>query len=162
MTIGQMIRDKRKEKHMSQLELGKKLGVTSQMIAQYENDKRKPKLETLKKICQAMDITIGQLGDNIWKCYSAEEFAEDFKNIKITFSSKMPESMGEHYKNLLVAAYDNLSDNGKSDAYKLLEAYSGLNVTGQYEAIKRIQELSQIEGYRKGDPEPEPDKPRIN
>lgn len=74
----------------------------------------------------------------------------------------MPESMGEHYKNLLVAAYDNLSDNGKSDAYKLLEAYSGLNITGQYEAIKRIQELSQIEGYRKGDPEPEPDKPRIN
>ena len=91
-----------------------------------------------------------------------EDLAPAKPKIEITWSSKMPESMGEHYKKLLVAAYDNLSDSGKSDAPKLLQAYSDLNNTGQYEALKRIRELSKIEGYRKGDPEPETDKPQFD
>ena len=48
---------------MSQKDLGEKLNVSQQMIAQYESDKRAPKLETLEKISDALHIGIGNLLD---------------------------------------------------------------------------------------------------
>ena len=39
-------------------------------------------------------------------------------------------------------------------------AFSSLNSTGQSEAVKRVKELSKIEGYRKGDPEYDPEYER--
>ena len=50
MDIGEQIRNHRKKDGLSQKELEKKLGVSQQHIAQYENGKRIPKLETLIKI----------------------------------------------------------------------------------------------------------------
>ena len=50
MDIGEQIRNHRKKAGLSQKELEKKLGVSQQHIAQYENGKRIPKLETLIKI----------------------------------------------------------------------------------------------------------------
>ncbi len=48
--IGRIIKEARKEKGLTQKELGEKLGVSYQMIAQYESGHRKPKIETLKRI----------------------------------------------------------------------------------------------------------------
>lgn len=144
---GDLIKKFRLEKGLTQKQLGERCGINEANIRKYELGNQNPKIETLERIAKGLDIPVGKLFTH---------------KIEFSWSSKMPESMGEHYKNLLVAAYDNLSDNGKSDAHKLLQAYSELNITGQYEAIKRIQELSQIEGYRKGDPEPKSDKPRID
>lgn len=164
MTIGEMIRNKRKEKNLTQQELGELLDVSSQMIAQYENDRRKPKIDTLRKICIAMDMSISELGDDIWKYYSAKDFQEDFaklgKKIQITFFSKMPDSYEEKKRNELIETFNELSSHGKEEAPHLLESFSKLNSTGQNEAIKRIKELSKIDGYRKGDPEYDPDPPR--
>lgn len=57
MTIGEKLRDIRKEKGFTQKELGNMLGITPQMIAQYESGKRKPKLETLQRIAEALGIS---------------------------------------------------------------------------------------------------------
>lgn len=161
MTIGEMIRNKRKEKNLTQQELGKLLDVSSQMIAQYENDRRKPKIDTLRKICIAMNMSISELGEDIWKYYSAKDFQGDFakfgKNIKITFSTKMPDSVEEKKRNDLIEIFNGLSSHGKDEAPHLLNAFSSLNSTGQSEAVKRIRELSKIEGYRKDDPEYDPE-----
>ena len=51
MNTGEMIKEARKKAGLTQKELGKRLGVSASMIAQYENSTRKPKLETLKKNC---------------------------------------------------------------------------------------------------------------
>lgn len=61
MNIGEQIRKYRKEAGLSQKELGEKLGVTQQHIAQYENGKRIPKLETINNIAGALGIGVRRL-----------------------------------------------------------------------------------------------------
>lgn len=61
MNIGEQIRKYRKEAGLSQRELGEKLGVTQQHIAQYENGKRIPKLETINNIAGALGIGVRRL-----------------------------------------------------------------------------------------------------
>lgn len=61
MTIGRRIKEARTSINISQLELGKRLGVSQSMIAQYENNLRNPKLETLQKIADALGCTVDYL-----------------------------------------------------------------------------------------------------
>ncbi len=61
MTTGQRIQAARKQAKLSQKELGAKLGVSGSMIGQYENDQRKPKIQTLSKIAAALGTTVGYL-----------------------------------------------------------------------------------------------------
>jgi transcriptional regulator with XRE-family HTH domain len=56
MTVGKRIQKIRKEKGLTQKELGAKLGVSASMIGQYENDLRKPKMETIRKIATALNV----------------------------------------------------------------------------------------------------------
>lgn len=166
MTLGEILKKARLEKGLTQKQLGNLCGMADSAIRRYENSDAKPKISTLRRITDALDIKLYDLGNDIWKYYSMEEIKEDFaesgQKIKITFSSKMPDSMAEYNRNRVTEIYDGLNDFGKTDAPKLLRAYSKLNNTGQYEALKRLNELSKIEGYRKGDPEYEPDKPQFD
>ena len=57
MTMGDKIKNIRKEKHISQKALGERLGVSAAMIGQYETGLRNPKFETLQKIASALDVT---------------------------------------------------------------------------------------------------------
>lgn len=54
--IGERIRVTRKEKGLSQKELGKLLGVSGAMIGQYETGQRKPRLDTLQRIASALGV----------------------------------------------------------------------------------------------------------
>lgn len=56
--IGTKIKKYRKEKGLTQKELGKLLNVSGAMIAQYEKGIRKPKIETLDKIASALGVKI--------------------------------------------------------------------------------------------------------
>ena len=108
-----------------------------------------------------MKMSISELGDDIWKYYSAKDFQGDFakfgKNIQVTFSTKMPNSVEEKKHNALIEVFNELSSYGKVEAPYLLDAFSSLNSTGQSEAVKRVRELSKIESYRKGDPDYDPE-----
>lgn len=61
MNIGEQIKKYRKEAGLSQKELGQKLGVSQQHIAQYENGKRIPKIETINNIAGALQIGVRRL-----------------------------------------------------------------------------------------------------
>lgn len=61
MNIGEQIKKYRKEAGLSQKELGQKLGVSQQHIAQYESGKRIPKLETINKIAGALNVGVRRL-----------------------------------------------------------------------------------------------------
>ena len=64
MDIGEQIKKYRKEANLSQKELGYKLGVSQQHIAQYENGKRIPKLESLERIAGALNVDVWELYEN--------------------------------------------------------------------------------------------------
>ena len=67
MSIGDNIKKIRKEKGYTQEQLAKKLGVSQQNLAQYENNKRNPKMETLQKIANSLDthilVLLGQISE---------------------------------------------------------------------------------------------------
>jgi transcriptional regulator with XRE-family HTH domain len=60
MNLGKAIKEVRKEKGLSQAELSQVSGLTQAAISNIENGKR-PGIETLKKICRALNISEGVL-----------------------------------------------------------------------------------------------------
>ena len=54
MSIGKNIRAIRKEKKMTLQQIADILGCSPQLISQYENGKRTPKIETQQKIANAL------------------------------------------------------------------------------------------------------------
>ena len=56
MTTGQNIKAARKKVGLTQKELAQKLGLSFQSIAQWENDLRNPKLDTIKRIADALHV----------------------------------------------------------------------------------------------------------
>ncbi len=57
MSVGDNIRRFRKEKGWTQAELAELLHVSQQMIGQFENSKKPPKLDTVEKIASALGVT---------------------------------------------------------------------------------------------------------
>jgi len=61
MKIGEKIKTARISANMTQAELAEKLGVAYQNIGQLESGKRKPKLETIQKIADALGVSVSYL-----------------------------------------------------------------------------------------------------
>lgn len=61
MSIGKSIRYYREQKDISQQWLADAIGVSKMTVSNFENDKRYPNVEMVKKICKALDITLGKL-----------------------------------------------------------------------------------------------------
>lgn len=61
MPLGQRIRELRKEKKMTQEELGRILGVSKVSISGYENDTRQPDNEALVKLSKYFNVTVDYL-----------------------------------------------------------------------------------------------------
>lgn len=59
--MGRNILINRKKKMLSQLELGRKIGVTKQMIGQYESGEATPGKEKLYLIAEALGVTVAEL-----------------------------------------------------------------------------------------------------
>lgn len=66
MNIGENIRRIRIEKHMTQKELGEKLGgISQQQIGRWENGDKNPKIETVIKIARALGVPVSYLNDSL-------------------------------------------------------------------------------------------------
>lgn len=116
MTTGERIRKYRTEKKLSQRALGTKLGISQQQVAQYELGTRTPKIDTLAKLANALDIDIDSLLDI--------ETLHPMDYTEAIFSY-------EHIR------YD-----------KIKSLYDKLNDLGKEEAVKRLDELTQIDKYK--------------
>ena len=64
---GQIIRKKRKEKKLSQTELGNKVGLPYSTLAYYERGERGMSLETFFVLCKALDLNINEVEEEIRK-----------------------------------------------------------------------------------------------
>lgn len=121
---GERIKQARKKAHLSQKELGDRLGVTQAMISAYEQGVRKPKLETMQKIATALGIS--------------EQELLGYNNSEYVLYKALEGSDPDEQNNSLVI-------NGVLVSEKnLLRQYRELNRIGKAEAIKRVKELKYI------------------
>ena len=128
MTFGEKIRKARKDKGLTQRELAKLINAKHNSISNWENDQNKPDPDTIELICGVLDITPSYLMG-----FNEPDFIIPKSNIVI-----------EMKKN-----NSNLDDFQK----RLFEYAKRLNLLGEQEAIKRIEELTLIPKYTKEDPD---------
>lgn len=107
MTTGQLIKAARRKAGMTQEELGKKIGVSGSSMAQWENDLRNPKLDTLQRIASALGVPVQDLISD-WEAVDKEEFKRVF-------------IYGEGIKDRIDAALDRLNDEGQEKAAERVE-----------------------------------------
>lgn len=132
ITIGQQIRKYRKEKGMTQKQLADLLDTTQQNLAQYENGKRIPKLGTLLKLLNALDVPINKITFSATMVdEEAPEFAKPTNNLDF---SKKPKCIIET----------------NDDSFlKLADSYHHLNKEGQQKVKEYVDDLSANPKYLK-------------
>lgn len=150
MDIGKLVRKKRLEKGLTQLELATKSEVAEITIRKLENDPdSNPKMNTIFKIADALDVSFlylcGLIDDNgEWNI----EVATKLINSNSFYVS--PED-----KDTIELAMQNglmTFNTGKEfDDYRsrLIKLYDQLNVNGQEKAIEQVEMLTKIEEYTK-------------
>ena len=65
MTVGENIRKLRKERGLTQKQLGELCGINEANIRKYEADKQNAKIETIEKIAQALGVPIRAIKESI-------------------------------------------------------------------------------------------------
>ena len=65
MNFGQKITLVRKQKGISQAELGKLAGINGDIVGKYEREEMKPSIDTAKKLADALEVSLDYLvGDS--------------------------------------------------------------------------------------------------
>lgn len=131
MTIGENIKRIRKEKGLTQKALGDKCGLADSAIRRYELGGANPKIETLRKIANALGVSLFQLTDGDYSSFTPEELRNDFL--------KAATPLNEFQKMAVAKATE--------EENNLLGNYRQLNTEGRQEAQKRVQELTEIKRY---------------
>lgn len=81
--LGKKIKDARKGMGLTQKQLADRLGTSPQNLAQYENGKRQPKLETLGKIASALGVDVWELYEDYELPESDKEFTHAWEDLLI-------------------------------------------------------------------------------
>lgn len=108
MSVSENIKKFRQKRNLTQKQLAKKTGLSIASIQGYEQNKYNPKLEQLRRIAAALDVTIGELNPD-WNSFSADEVNSDLQ-----YGLPLDE-LG------LLQDYRILNETGKSEARKRTE-----------------------------------------
>ena len=152
MSIGNNIRNARKNQKMTLQQIADKMGCSQQNISQYETGKRKPKLETLQKLSKALDVPLDnllELGNN----HTSEELMEIIEIYNEQQKELNKDNAIRHH--LLIHHYDEMGRIGRDSLFEILAHLKLLNEDGQTEASKRVEELTEIPRYTKPDEPPQ-------
>lgn len=106
MKFGNILRQLREEKELSQVELAKKLNITSQSLSQYELSKRMPDIEMVNRLADFFNVSVDYLLGRI-----------DVKDSSILSVKEDENKFGIH--NEIVNEIEKLSPESQED----LEAY---------------------------------------
>lgn len=125
LDVGEKIKQERQNANMSQKELGEKLGVSQAMIGQYESGKRKPKVETLTKIANALGKKLVDL---------------------LTYETELEIDVPKNKYTEPLAKYVSTKFPSKN-LIKLQNSFLDLNEKGQEKALEQIELLTKIPEY---------------
>lgn len=156
MGIGESIKRIRKEKGMTLQELANNMGCTPQLISQYETKKRIPKLETIQKIAHALDVPLHDIfvikEDNGLTNIDLTDI-DDSGDINKYLSAIIPhfedDVLKEKSEKERVERLIELENLENQNIENLVDNYLKLNPSGQQEALKRVEELTEIPRYTK-------------
>lgn len=126
MTIGEMIRAKRKACGISMAELGRRIGVTAAAISRYELGQRELTLDTIQTIADALNVHIFDLLGIGEKLRSFQIECLDIQPI-----SGNPDDMSQEKISKLLSAsvdeiYDGISADQKREFWNLLIEGGGI------------------------------------
>lgn len=124
MTIGDTLKQARLNAGLTQKQLGEKCGMADSAIRKYESGKIKPKIETLKKIAAALNVSVIDLADFDT---ATEILADDINQISMRYGQETPQY------------------------YRMVEAFSTLNHTGAEKAAVAVEDLAKVPEYRRED-----------
>lgn len=99
MAFAERLKELRKQAHLTQVELAKRLGIGQSSYADWERGKKKPTQENLVKIAQILDVSIDYLVGN------SEEKSDELDNIELLFrmnSKGLTEKEKEIFKKELI------------------------------------------------------------
>ena len=99
MAFAERLKELRKQAHLTQVELAKRLGIGQSSYADWERGKKKPTQENLVKIAQILDVSIDYLVGN------SEEKSDELDNIELLFrmnSRVLTEEEKETFKKELI------------------------------------------------------------
>ncbi len=168
VTTGEKIRHLRLERNLTQKALANKCGMYESQIRKYETGKANPKIETLQKIADALNVPINELRSDI--AVMVDNFINSIDSVfieanvleynRIIDKSKKGDGFTPYEKRFISDYMDKsplvkewFIENGLKSKEQNLEriqsAYDRLNIEGRKEAAKRIEELTEIECYTK-------------
>ena len=169
MTIGKKILELRTQKKLTQKQLADICGFSQSALNLWENEKRQPKVEQLRKIAAALGVYISDLVDD-WGNFSQEEILSDFgKDTVHGLAEKMIEKLksiedenGMLDEKLFEKEFDSIMEitQNASSASKAFHTAQmnqcikemtalllKLNSSGKKEALKRVDELTRLSEY---------------
>ena len=117
MSIGETIAKYRKEKGMTQNQLGEAVGVTNRTVSKWEANIPAPGVELIPSVASALGITLDQLF-GIETKKNKSEYSDKIKNAVSEALSELLPDMLEETLDELLPAY--LSDIKSGDGYSLV------------------------------------------
>lgn len=150
------LKEARIQKKITQQKAADYLGVTNATISRYENGSRSVGNHDLKKLSKLYGISVRCLQG--WTTPEGEQQfialkSKDPHQIEQVFGlpsgSVIIPSEDEEYKIRQQVDESNQNTFRDLSKYRLLNAFNQLNEKGQQTAADRVQELTQIEAYRK-------------
>lgn len=144
MSTGKRIQEARKKAGLTQKELGERLGISYQTIAQWENDLRNPKITTLQKIAGALGIDWTNLADDSVAAAYDAGYEEGVNN---------GTAMDEWQNNLIDALWERQGYSYSDTEISLIGLFSKLNDEGQTKAVESVELLTKIPELKKEPPQ---------
>lgn len=160
MTTGEKIKAARKKAGLTQKELGAMLGISQAAIVQFERKDSNMKLDTIRKIADALGVKLYELVDD-WSKFSHEELLHDFiqksnSEDELDAAEEMLKSLENNYREKyplserLIASYELLNEAGKEKAVIYIEDLSKIPEYQNTEVIENYaSDLTKIPEYRK-------------
>lgn len=142
MDVGHKIKELRIMKSLTQKELGQRMGISQQQIAQYENGKLNPKIETLQKIADALEVPRNLLFEDLDSTEKSELVKLDLINLIKTLNLEITDITDKKKVEASV-----LQAVQKKNHY--IKLYDCLTANGQDKAIEQVELLTKIPEYRK-------------
>ena len=183
MQIGELIKKKRQEQHLTQSELAKMVHLSQGTLAQYETGRRIPKVETVKRFAAALDVPWTDLYPDEQKAAAITEdlnnslqhgakfqkisFDEAVKSGLVNLTFKNDNDRAVYYMTKLnecgqdvavqtaLAIFDQRLNGDKILKFRFLLKLFGENPLK--EVADKVETLAQVKGYQKPE-EPDPDK----
>lgn len=140
MKLGSRIKKCRTQAGITQVELAKRLGVTPQAISQYERGIKNPKLDTVKRIADALEVPWTDLCDDV------DEHTRFVAGVEYAKNIAEARQGAEKAAQIFARASGSPFERDMEDIREVLE---GMNDKGREAALRHTKELAMIPEYKK-------------